>query len=376
MNHEKMREQIHTGIDRRCASLASDPYRVQRVLHAAHHREGGTAVKKRIPRIAVVLMILLALGLTTAVAAGVVWRRGLDDLLQVTDSTREHYQSTDLFSTPGMSVTRGDVTVTLEESIVDTHAAYFAFRVRGWQPAAGQQPDFASADVACAGNNYLNVSAGFFDGLVTNDAGQAVYPDGTVPADYSGLNYTDENGDMVYIIRVFSDVGGLIGDTMEVALTDLGVCTDKQGNIEVLHPGTWSFRWELAGTDHHWHFRSLALDIGDTEATITSVQLSPIHVSMVMNVELTLQQYRSRSDREDFIPHFYGVKMKDGAVYGSIAEAGWGAYNSPDPDGKVYEFTYALNRVIEPANVDSFLFLCAGENGEDVIAEVPFNKLY
>ena len=236
MNQEKMREQIHAGIDRRCASLASDPYRVQRVLHAARHREGGTAVTK------------LALGLTTAVAAGVVWRRGLDDLLQVTDSTREHYQSTDLFSTPGMSVTRGDVTVTLEESIVDTHAACFAFRVRGWQPAAGQQPDFAAADVACAGNNYLNVSAGFFDGLVTNDAGQAVYPDGTVPEDYSALNYTDENGDMVYIIRVFSDVGGLIGDTMEVALTDLGVCTDKQGNIEVLHPGTWSFRWELAVT--------------------------------------------------------------------------------------------------------------------------------
>jgi len=331
---------------------------------------------RKIPRIAVVLMILMVLGLTTAVAAGVVWSRGLDDLLQVTEETREHYQTTELFGAPNMSVTHGDVTITLEESIVDTHAAYFAFRVKGWQPDGEQQPDFASVDVTSHSNSYLNVSAGFFDGLVLNSEGQAVAPDGTASGDYSVLHYTDENGDMVYIIRVFSDVGGLIGDTMEVKLTGLGVRTDKQGNIEVLHPGTWRFQWELTGTDHHWHFRSLALDIGTTEATITAVQLSPIHVSMVMNVELTLQQYRSRSDREDFIPHFYGVKMKDGTVYGSITEAGWGAYNSPDPDGKVYEFTYALNRVIEPANVDCFLFTYVDENGEEAMAEVPFNKLY
>lgn len=376
MNQEKLREQIHTGIDRRCAPLASDPYRVQRVLNAAHRTEGGTKVTRRIPRIAVVLMILMVLGLTTAVAAGVVWSRSLDDLLQVTEETREHYQATELFGAPNMSVTQGDVTITLEESIVDTHAAYFAFRVKDWQPDRGQQPDFASVDVTFPSNSCLSISAGFFDGLVMNSEGRAVYPDGTVPEDYSVLNYTDENGDMVYIIRVFSDVGGLIGDTMEVALTGLGVYTDKQGNIEVLHPGTWRFQWELTGTDHHWHFRSLALDIGTTEATITAVQLSPIHVSMVMNVELTLQQYRSRSDREDFIPHFYGVKMKDGTVYGSITEAGWGAYNSPDPDGKVYEFTYALNRVIEPANVDCFLFKYVDAHGEEAMAEVPFNKLY
>ncbi len=376
MNHEKMREQVHTGIDRHCASLASDPYRVQHVLRAAHQEEGGTTVTKRIPRIAIVLIVLMVLGLSTAVAAGVVWSRGLDDLLRVTEETREHYQSTELFGAPGMSVTRGDVTITLEESIVDTHAAYFAFRVKGWQPDKGQQPGFASADIASHSNSFLSTSSGFFDGLVLNGEGKAVYPDGTVPEDYSALSYTNENGEMVYIIRVFSDVGGLIGDTMEVKLTDLGVYTDKQGNIEVLHPGTWSFQWELTGTDHHWHFRGLALDIGTSEATITAVQLSPIHVSMVMNVELTLQQYRSRSDREDFIPHFYGVKMKDGTVYGGITEAGWGAYNSPDPDGKVYEFTYALNRVIEPVNVDSFLFTYVNENGEEAMAEVPFNKLY
>ena len=50
MNHEKMREHVHTGIDRQCASLTSDPYRVQRVLNKAHETQGtgGFVVKKKL----------------------------------------------------------------------------------------------------------------------------------------------------------------------------------------------------------------------------------------------------------------------------------------------------------------------------------------
>ena len=49
MNHEKMREHVHKGIDRQCESLTSDPYRVQRVLNKAHETQGtgGFVVKKK-----------------------------------------------------------------------------------------------------------------------------------------------------------------------------------------------------------------------------------------------------------------------------------------------------------------------------------------
>ena len=67
MNHEKMREQVHTGIDRQCASLTSDPYRVQRVLAAAHEGRKG-AVKSKKP-IALVIVIVLMLSGVVAVAA-------------------------------------------------------------------------------------------------------------------------------------------------------------------------------------------------------------------------------------------------------------------------------------------------------------------
>lgn len=66
MNHEKMREQVHTGIDRQCASLTSDPYRVQHVLNMAHASQttGGYVVKKKISVGLIALIVLLLLSLT------------------------------------------------------------------------------------------------------------------------------------------------------------------------------------------------------------------------------------------------------------------------------------------------------------------------
>lgn len=66
MNHEKMREHVHTGIDRQCASLTSDPYRVQRVLNKAHEvpETGGLFVKKKMSVGLIALIALLLLSLT------------------------------------------------------------------------------------------------------------------------------------------------------------------------------------------------------------------------------------------------------------------------------------------------------------------------
>lgn len=360
MNHEKLHEQIHLGVDRQCASLTSDPYRVQRVLNAAQPK-GDKIVVRRIPRIVVVLAVMLVLGISTAIAAGVAyWNRGLEDMLQVTEETKEYYMHTDLFGEPGMSVTQGDVTVTLEQSIVDTNVAYLAFRVTGWQPEEGQQPDFAAVDISDNQNQLFSCSTGFFDGLAEDSEGSAA-------------SYVDENGEMVYTVRLFSDVDEIIGNTLNVTLTDLGVRTSDESGVQVKAPGTWHFKWELTGTDHTWKFRGLALDVGTKGATITSIQLSPIHIRVVMNVDLPYLDFRNRSDGSDFIPQFYGLKMKDGTVYEGVADVGYGGYDSPDPDGRVYQMLYSLNRVIEPAKVDYLLFLCSDGEGGQELAEVKFN---
>ena len=75
MNHEKMREHVHTGIDRQCASLTSDPYRVQRVLKMAHETQGtgGIVVKKKLSIGFVLMMAVMLLGVT-ALAATLLWQ--------------------------------------------------------------------------------------------------------------------------------------------------------------------------------------------------------------------------------------------------------------------------------------------------------------
>ena len=70
MNHEKMREHVHKGIDRQCESLTSDPYRVQRVLNMAHEAPGtgGFIVKKKMSA-GLIFAIVMMLLTVTAVAA-------------------------------------------------------------------------------------------------------------------------------------------------------------------------------------------------------------------------------------------------------------------------------------------------------------------
>jgi len=375
MNDEKMREQVHAGIDRQCASLTSDPYRVQRVLNAAKP-EGGEIVVKKVPRVAVVLMIVLALSISTAIAAGIIsWHRGLEDMLRVTDKTKEYYQKMELFDEPGISVTQGGVTITLEQSIVDTNAACFAFRVKGYQPPDGQQPAFDFMDVAVDDESLrLHYGASFFNGLVSNSEGKAVYPDGSVPDDYSAIPYADENGEMVYIITMFSETPNMVGRNMTITLKDLGVYTDKWGTLETHVPGTWTFEYELKGTEHSLDFSGLDLEIGDSGSRITYVHLSPIHIQMTMDVVPSLREYEEHEDGDASVPYFYGVTMKDGTRYDLITDAGIAGYTSLDRDGHEYQMLFTLDRIIEPANVDAFLFSCRDANGEHQIVEVPFGK--
>ena len=75
MNQENMREQVHQSIDRHCASLTSDPYRVQRVLKMAQQTQdtGGIVVKKKLSAGFILMMAAMLLGVA-ALAATLLWK--------------------------------------------------------------------------------------------------------------------------------------------------------------------------------------------------------------------------------------------------------------------------------------------------------------
>lgn len=91
MNDEKMRQQIHTGIDRRCAALTSDPYRVQRVLNMAH-REGESVVKKKKVSLGLVFVLILMLTGTAALAAALLWQDYVPQMKQTEHELGDYAQ--------------------------------------------------------------------------------------------------------------------------------------------------------------------------------------------------------------------------------------------------------------------------------------------
>ena len=351
-------QKVQNAINHSLSGLQEDPWLAQRVLAQA---KGEEAMVKKSSGVFVVVCILLVLSMATAVAAGVLYLgRGLDAKLQITEEIREVYQETELFDAPDLSVTQNGVTVRVDQAIVDEQAAYLAFRVTGFQPEPGNQPDFANTECTID-EELFSWNASFSDGLVISPDGRGVYPDGSVPEDYSKLSYLDENGELVYIISLWADDFSLIGRTIRVKLTDLGI--GNRGEVDVAFPGEWSFAWELKGSAKALDVTGLNVPIGQTGSVFTSVHLSPIHVQMTMNVP---RDPNAQEGNDTLEPYFYGIRLKDGTEYLCIAEGGLSGYTEQDSDD-FYQLSM-LNRIIDPEQVESLLFV--GPAGADEIMEV------
>ncbi len=81
MNEEKLRQQICVGIERKCAALRLDPYRVQKVIRSAESK-GGAVVKKKLS-IGLILVLAAVLLSVTALAAGIIMNRMTKNVAQM-----------------------------------------------------------------------------------------------------------------------------------------------------------------------------------------------------------------------------------------------------------------------------------------------------
>ena len=320
---------------------------------------------KRFSGFSIALAIILVLTMATAVAAGVIrWQRGLDDKLKVTEEIREIYRDTQLFDQPGLSVTQNGVTVTMEQCIVDPNNAYIAFRVKGYQPEwqgglEWEMPQFRDVLILLDGEEPpFFAEPLFFNGL----DGWGLLTDGSMPEEDTVLPYVNENGEMVYIItlRCDRDDHSIIGKKLQVTLGGLGTVSSRypSGHIDV--EGTWSFEWTLKGTDRCLSLNSISLPIGGTGCTVTDVRLSPIYISM--SLQVPRETYPAGDDEGIPGPLFSGVKLKDGTVYDQLAGRGYADYTDDKSDA--FRQNWALHRVIDPDQVESLLFTASTGSAE------------
>ena len=326
---------------------------------------------KKVSGLVIALALVLALGMTAAVAAGVIrWQSGLEDSLQITGETKAYFSNTALFDTPNLSVTDQGVTVTLEQCVVDEHAAYIAFRVSGYTPPEGKQPAFQRASCSAGLTTGEASSGSFYNGLNIGQDGRAVYVDGS-PVDWSQpLPYAAENGDLMYIISMTAEEEAYPGRYMEATFSGLGVYENKWGDVQVDVPGIWHFRWQLKGSNATRELDGLCIPVGKNGATLQYVKLSPLSIEMKMNVPR--YQFQPGEDTEDDYleysnaPYFMGVRMKNGQVYLYINGAGMDGYVSKNSD--LFTSTWSLNQVIIPDEVEALLFSMPNDGSDELYA--------
>ena len=328
-------------------------------------RKEGIHVKK-FSVLMIAAAVLLILTMATALAAGIIsWRRGLEDKLQVTEDIRTAYRDTQLFEEPGLSVTQNGVTVTMDQCIVEPNAAYVSFRVKGYQPQITRNsqylelPQFRDVLVELDGQeDVCFVEPLFFDGL--DALGRLA--DGSAPEN-DDLPYLNENGEMVFILSMRSDEDGFsfVGKNLHVRLGGLGIESTKYvyDTVRVDVQGVWEFAWTLKGTSRRVKLDGLSMPVGQDGSVLTDLSLSPIYINMLMRVPR--EPVPSDPDTTN-APLFRGVRLIDGTVLDYLA---WRGYNDYLADsGEAYRQAWALNRIIDPEQVESLLFSPAWHDSE------------
>lgn len=291
-------------------------------------------------------------------------------------------------------MTQNGVTVTAQQSIVDNHYAYLAFKVEGYECPEGKQPMFSETDITVNGQD-VTLGASFYDGVTADAKGKAVLTDGSpIPVDESGailIDYTMDDGSMEYRINLYGDgeSGSFMEKPIHVELKDLGFYTDKGEEEKTDVEGTWVFDWTLSG-DESIYVSECNEMLGDTGAAVIRAEISPISINAVLEMprrEIKETGYHDVQEEidgelvqrsEPFEAVFYeepprlaGVKLVDGTIL-TFMYMGPGRMGYVDDVSDTYEVSLGIDRILDVNQVESLLFVKSYPEGEAEYTEDNF----
>lgn len=315
--------------------------------------------------------------------AAVHWSRGLTESMHITEEQKTELEKTDIVSFVGQSVTKGDVTVSTEQCIVDNYCAYISFRVDGYQIGEGQEPGFDTIDVSLDGKGAMDEGAhfnwvgSFYNGVVTGPNGEAVYADGS-PIDPDHMEkFVQEDGSMEFILILSTNEKGLfINKPVHVEFTGLGT-VEKAAYTPGLEEN-FAFDWTFAGSSEAKEI-DLNEVLGDSGATVTHVEISPVSICVNYDfprVEIPIEaedENGNAIERTEYKepPAPMGLRMKDGSMYPYLF-GGPGSFGYESEDSDNYCCHLSADRVIDPDQVESILFLKSSPEGEGNLTEENF----
>lgn len=326
------------------------------------------------------LAATLAVGTATAYAAYTGWSRGLKEELRISEDQQNHLEENGMAAFSDASVTDADVTVTAQQSITDNYYTYLSFKVDGYSVGQGVQPDFENISVTVDGQDNFSWEGSFYDGMIADENGRAVNADGSeleTESDGSSIeNYVMDDGSLEYhmVLSKSDEKGFFMGKKLHVEFKNLGTVAKADYTPDI--DGTWALDMTLGGADVS-RFTETEQKLGDSGATVTSVELSPVSIRVAYEfprIEKN-EEYIDENGETQIVTHYEeaprasGVKLKDGTtilnLYGGPGTAG---YISDDSDEYISGF--AFDRVIDPDQVASVLFRkTTNDNGN--MAEEP-----
>lgn len=339
--------------------------------------------KKKYAMIA--LAATLAVGTATAYAAYTGWSKGLKEELRISEEQQKNLEENGMAAFSDASVTDAGVTVTAQQSITDNYYTYLSFKVDGYSVEKGVQPGFENISVTVDGKDDISWGGSFYNGTVSDENGMAVKADGSeleTEADGSIIeNYVMDDGSLEYhmVLAKSDEKGFFIGKKLHVEFQNLGSLAkaDYTPDIE----GTWALDMTLGGSDES-RYTEVTQDIGDSGATVTSVELSPVSIRVTYDfprVEQTEEYEDENGEMQTFTsyaeaPFASGVKLKDGStimnLYGGPGTAGY-----VDEESNTYVSGYAFDRVIDPSEVEAVLFRKETTNGDTETEEPEYYEV-
>lgn len=277
----------------------------------------------------------------------------------VTDEQISKYQEQGLLNQPdgkNTTCTKDGVKVTVQQTVVDSYYAFVSLKVTGYNlNNTDSVPEFDEFNATIDGEK-LSGWHDFYDGTVTNENGQPIMPNGeTLSKNTDGsliFPYANKDGSLEYNM-LFTSNGKenyFLNKTINITLTNLGQYihgTDSQ--MENVTSATWKLEAPLAGNSSKYNLTAQNNMLGETGISIGQIQLSPL------SVNVTLKSKKNIS--HNMIPHFKGVKMKNGTIYlcgmdNTLSSASQKSIKSND----AWKLRANVEGIIDVNEVESLLF--------------------
>lgn len=337
--------------------------------------------KKKWRTVGIAAAAITALLGTMTVCAAVYfqWGKGLEEHLNANKQQKEFLEEQEIAAPVNNSITENGITITAQQSIVDSRFAHFSFKIEGYQAEEGVQPDFENIVVKIDGKAaYSMMEGSFFNGLRLDENKQFFYMDGTPAKENSDGSvveqYTAADGSMEYILFLANDEadGNWIGKTLNLEFHNLGSVEKAVYSPDI--EGTWVLEFPLKGSDAVRHC-TLSEPLGDSGAIVIEAEISPISLYAAYDMPMRTieidgvdengQPIKSSTFAE--APQLSGVRLKDGTLLAGITSGGSEGYGTENTE--IYKAAFATDHIIDPAQVDALLFVKSYPEGEEKLTE-------